>query len=117
MQFTWFCKAKHEEFPEDIWILPTVQPKVLNSLTSSSGGCYGTGIGRLISRRMVLQLDVDKMVGDQRFDILLVVTKGKRNATANHKVMVREEIHIKLRYVDTRFYINIISLSPTRPLG
>ena len=104
MKFAWFCKGKSEVFPKDIWTLPEVQPRARKSVRMLKGGCYGTGVGKLKSRERIVQFHVDQMKGDEEYNILLVLTKDNRNASASHDVYIREEIHINVRYMWRRFY-------------
>lgn len=75
MQFTWLCKKQHESFPGgSLSSLPVV------TLLSGpgSGGCFGTGVGKLSSSAKVAQLDTSQMVVGESYDIKLVVIKDDR---------------------------------------
>ena len=65
MQFTWLCKKQQESF-------------VTLLSSSGSGGCFGTGVGKLSSSAKVAQLDTSQMVVGESYDIKLVVIKDDR---------------------------------------
>ena len=65
MQFTWFCKKQQESF-------------VTLLSSPGSGGCFGTGVGKLSSSAKVAQLDTSQMVVGESYDIKLVVIKDDR---------------------------------------
>lgn len=102
MNFTWACKRKNEMFPDNLTSLPVVTPprKNYDSLEIDNGGCYGNGMGRLAPKQgleYLVELDVDKMKGNEEFDIQLLVTKGERNSSASHRLRVKKEINLFIR--------------------
>lgn len=101
LEFTWLCKRDNEKFPENITALPVVFPQ--SGSTGSSGqdrgGCYGTGVGKLNARGgfpYIVDLDVDKMKGDEDYVIRLMIRKRGQTVYAIHHLRVREEIHLKI---------------------
>ena len=75
MQFTWLCKKQQESFPSgSLSSLPVV------TLLSGpgSGGCFGTGVGKLNSSAKVVQLNTSQMVVGESYDVKLVVIKDDR---------------------------------------
>ncbi|XP_048586151.1 polycystic kidney disease protein 1-like 2 isoform X1 [Nematostella vectensis] len=96
MQFEWLCRRENETFPSNVTSLPVVRP---SSSSQDFGGCYGTGVGRLESSAKgndVLELDVDRMIGNVDYVIALVVKKGSRSTWAYQVVKVMKEIDISL---------------------
>ena len=81
MQFTWLCKREGEHFPKGVLDkdLPIVYPTPKGSV--GRGGCYDTGIGRLESNSVKISMDTGKMRADQLYNVVVVVTKGIRNAS------------------------------------
>ena len=75
MEFTWLCKKRQESFP--IGSLASV-PVITTSSGPGNGGCFGTGVGKLSSNKMVVKLDTSQMGVDQFYDVKLVVTKDDR---------------------------------------
>ncbi len=75
MQFTWLCKKQQESFPGGpIDSIPIVTP----SSSPGSGGCFGTGVGKLSSNEKVVKLDTSKMVVGEFYDVKLIVIKDDR---------------------------------------
>jgi hypothetical protein len=97
MEFIWICRRDNETFKGNPTSLPVVRPSSNQSV--DLGGCYGTGIGRLESSekgKYVIGLDIDKMKGDTRYVIVLVVKKGERSQRSEHSMYIKEEIDISL---------------------
>jgi len=75
MQFTWLCKQRNENFPNgSLASIPIVTP----SSSPGSGGCFGTGVGKLSSSDIKVNLPTTGMVVDQFYDVKLIVTKDDR---------------------------------------
>ena len=77
MNFTWLCKKRNESFPNLSVPIPVV------SLTpglgqGGSGGCFGTGVGRLNSNTAVVNLSTSAMNVGEFYDIKLIVQKDTR---------------------------------------
>lgn len=99
LNFTWLCRRVEETFPDNIASLPVVLPLSGFPGSHDLGGCYGTGIGKLRSRTgvpYVLDLDVDKMKGDQNYVVKLVITKGGQMVAAVHQLRIKKEIHLSI---------------------
>lgn len=98
--FTWLCRRDYELFPNDTASLPVVRPSSGSTKVSpDQGGCYGTGVGKLESRPVapyIVDLDIDKMKGDQGYIIVLVMTKRGLTITAAHHLRLKEEIHLQI---------------------
>lgn len=98
MEFTWFCRRDNESFLGDPTSLPVVTPS--SNQSADLGGCYGTGVGRLESSPMEkysLGLDIDRMEGNAKYVIALLVKKGERSKWSEHSIFVKEEIDISLK--------------------
>ena len=76
MQFTWLCKKQQESFP--VGSLSSL-PVVTLSSGPGSGGCFGTGVGKLNSSEKVVQLSTSQMLVGETYDVKLVVTKDDRS--------------------------------------
>ncbi|XP_068717189.1 polycystin-1-like protein 2 [Montipora capricornis] len=75
MDFTWLCKERQESFPTGpIESIPVV------SLSSGNetGGCFGTGIGKLSSNLAVVNLTTSAMDVGKSYDVKLIVQKDGR---------------------------------------
>lgn len=101
MNFTWLCRKESEVFPDDVTTLPEVYPPAGSTLPPKSDreGCYGTGLGKLGSRNgfpYILDLDVDKMEGDEDYVIKLDVRKKGLIDFTLHRLRVIEEIRLKI---------------------
>ena len=98
--FTWLCRRDYELFPNDTASLPVVRPSSGSTKVSpDQGGCYGTGVGKLESRPVapyIVDLDIDKMKGDQGYIIVLVMTKRGLTITAAHHLRLKEEIYLQI---------------------
>ena len=98
--FSWFCRRDYEHFPNDTVSLPVVRPSSgPTKVSPDQGGCYGTGVGTLESRpgaSYIVDLDIDKMKGDQGYVIVLVMTKRGLTITAAHRLRLKEEIHLQI---------------------
>ena len=102
MNFTWLCRKESEVFPDDVATLPEVFPPAGSTLPPKRNreGCYGTGIGKLRSRNgfpYILDLDIDKMEGDEDYVIELDVKKRGTVVNALHRLRIKEEIHLKVK--------------------
>ena len=75
MQFTWLCKKKQELFPGGSL---SSLPVVTLSSGPGSGGCFGTGVGKLSSSGKVVQLNTSQMLVGESYDVKLVVAKDDR---------------------------------------
>ena len=49
-----------------------------NSLGPGSGGCFGTGVGKLSSNGSIVKLDTSQMTVGEMYDVKLIVTKDNR---------------------------------------
>ena len=99
LNFTWLCRRVEETFPDNIASLPVVFPLSGFPGSHDLGGCYGTGIGKLRPRTglpYVLDLDVDKMKGDQNYVVKLVITKRGQMVAAVHQLRIKKEIHLSI---------------------
>ncbi|PFX27651.1 Polycystic kidney disease protein 1-like 2 [Stylophora pistillata] len=101
MNFTWLCRKESEVFPDDATTLPEVSPLAGSTLPQKRDreGCYGTGVGKLRPRNgfpYILDLDVDKMEGDEDYVIKLDVRKRGLVDFALHRLRVKEEIRLKI---------------------
>ena len=75
MHFTWLCKKRQEHFPNgSLHSLPVIN----NSLGPGSGGCFGTGVGKLSSNGSIVKLDTSQMTVGEMYDVKLIVTKDNR---------------------------------------
>ena len=75
MHFTWLCKKRQEHFPNgSVHSLPVIN----NSLGPGSGGCFGTGVGKLNSNSSIVELDTSQMTVGEMYDVKLIVTKDNR---------------------------------------
>lgn len=81
LNFTWFCRRSYEVFPESD-PLPIVDVPGGNS--STSGGCYGYGPGRLSSIKEVLIVNVDRMEVANSYVFELVISYGVNTSRASH---------------------------------
>ena len=100
LDFTWLCRRNNEKFPNNITALPYVFPRSGSRglLGQDLGGCYGTGIGKLKPQdgmAYIVDLNVDKMKGDEHYVIKLIMRKRGLRASAVHLVRIKEEIHLK----------------------
>ena len=75
MQFTWLCKKQQEHFPNGSL---SSLPVVTLSTGPGSGGCFGTGVGKLSSSAKVVQLDTSQTVAGESYDVKLIVKKDDR---------------------------------------
>ena len=85
MQFYWLCRHNLEEFSSLLFdLLPVV------TLTSGpgSGGCFGTGAGRLSSNNVTTSLDTSKMTAGEWYDVILYVVKDDRFEGFNQEMMI-----------------------------
>ena len=99
MNFTWLCRRAEEEFPNDTSSLPVLLPRSGIPFSQDLGGCYGSGLGKLrpsTEALYILDLDVDKMKGNQNYVIKLVMTKRGQTASAVHRLHIREEITLNI---------------------
>lgn len=101
LEFTWLCRRNNEELPSNITALPYVFPQSGSTgfLGQDLGGCYGTGMGKLKSRDgipYIVDLDVDKMKGDEDYVINLIMRKRGLTAYAVHRVRIKDEIHLNI---------------------
>ena len=75
MQFTWLCKKRQESFPNvSVASIPVITP------SSSPGidGCFGTGVGKLNSSDVKVDLVTSAMVVGEFYDVKLIVKKDDR---------------------------------------
>ena len=88
LTFSWFCRRNNESFAMSL-SSPVVDFPSENSTTS--GGCYGYGAGRLSSTKPNLEVYVDKMEGGETYVFELVVTNAQifKNSTAVHSLKVQ----------------------------
>ena len=76
MKFTWLCKKRNESFPNLSVPIPIVS---LTPGPGQGGGCFGTGVGRLSSNRVVVNLSTSAMNVGEFYDIKLIVQKDTRD--------------------------------------
>ncbi|XP_068717180.1 polycystin-1-like protein 2 [Montipora capricornis] len=75
MEFTWLCKERQESFPTGpIESIPVVS----HSSDNETGGCFGTGIGKLSSNLAVVNLTTSAMDVGKSYDVKLIVQKDGR---------------------------------------
>ena len=75
MQFTWLCKERKENFSSgSVASIPVVTP----SSGPGSGGCFGTGVGKLSSNDIKVNLPTTAMVVGHFYDVKLIVSKDDR---------------------------------------
>ena len=86
--YTWFCRRNYEAFSGND-PLPVVD--LPNGNSSSSGGCYGYGPGRLSSVGRILVVNVDKMEAGQQYVFELVVSNGMKSSKAVHQLTVKRK--------------------------
>lgn len=82
MRFTWLCKKENETFP--VYTNPAKAPIIrlpLPNTAPNSGGCFGTGIGRLEPKTLKVSLDTTYMKLNGFFTVKLYVDKETRNGT------------------------------------
>ncbi|KAL9952359.1 hypothetical protein ACROYT_G039604 [Oculina patagonica] len=101
LDFTWLCRRRNEKFPDNITGLPIVFPQSGSTSLSGQdkGGCYGTGVGKLKPRDgfpYIVDLDVDKMKGDEDYVIKMAMSKRGQTVFAVHQLRIKEEIHLKI---------------------
>ncbi len=101
LDFTWLCRRRNEKFPDNITGLPIVFPQSGSTGLSGQdkGGCYGTGVGKLKPRDgfpYIVDLDVDKMKGDEDYVIKMAMSKRGQTVYAVHQLRIKEEIHLKI---------------------
>lgn len=102
IDFTWLCKRDNEKFPDDTTSLPVVLPQSGSTGFAAGqdlGGCYGTGVGKLKPRDRfpyIVDLDVDKMKGDEDYVIKLAMKKRGETVYAVHRLRIKEEIHLNI---------------------
>ncbi|XP_068684192.1 polycystin-1-like protein 2 [Montipora foliosa] len=99
LNFTWLCRRDEETFTNYTELLPVSQPLSRFPSTDDRGGCYGTGVGRVEHRSgvpYILDLNVDRMKGDQGYVIRLVLSKGEKTSSSVHGLRVKEEIHLNI---------------------
>jgi len=101
LEFTWLCRRNNEIFPKDITALPYVFPqsRSTSQIGQDVGGCYGTGVGKLKPRdgmAYIVDLNVDKMKGDQDYVIKLIMRKRGLTAYAVHLLRIKEEMQLKI---------------------
>lgn len=77
MQFLWLCKNHLETFPNGS--LDTI-PVVTANSGPGTGGCFGTGVGKLSSSNMTVTLETGNMAVGETYDVKLVVSKDNREA-------------------------------------
>lgn len=102
LDFTWLCRRGNERFPDNITALPVVFPQSgsIGLSGQDSGGCYGTGVGKLKPRDgfpYIVDLDVDKMKGDEDYVIKMAMSKRGQTVYAIHHLRIKEEIHLAIR--------------------
>ena len=99
LNFMWLCRRVEETFSDNITSLPVVLPLSGFSGSSDLGGCYGTGIGKLRPRTeepYILDLDVDKMKGDQDYVVKLILAKNGQKADTVHQLRIKKEIQLSI---------------------
>lgn len=75
MQFTWLCKKRQESFPNvSVASIPVITP----SSGPGRGGCFGTGVGKLSSSDVKVDLVTSGMVVGEFYDVKLIVKKDDR---------------------------------------
>ena len=75
MQFTWLCKTRQESFPNvSVASIPVVSP----SSGPGEGGCFGTGVGKLSSSEVKVDLVTSAMIVGEIYDVKLIVKKDDR---------------------------------------
>ena len=85
MQFTWLCKQQQESFP--VGPLASI-PVVTASSSPGSGGCFGTGVGKLNSSEKLVALDTSQMVVGDFYDVKLIVSKDDREDDFSQKIEI-----------------------------
>ena len=75
MQFIWLCKRRQETFPTGpIASFPVITP----SSGPGSGGCFGTGVGKLSSSDIKVTLETGAMMVGELYDVKLILIKDDR---------------------------------------
>ena len=75
MNFTWLCKKRDETFPKSSRAsIPVVTP----SSGPGNGGCFGTGVGKLSSSDIKVNLETTVMSVGKSYDVKLILTKDDR---------------------------------------
>ena len=96
MHFTWLCKKRQEHFPNgSLDSLPVIN----NSLGPGSGGCFGTGVGKLSSNGSIVELDTSQMTVGEMYDVKLIVTKDNRidDFTQEIKIVIGNPPQVTIR--------------------
>ena len=75
MHFTWLCKQRRESFPS---VSIASIPVVSLSQGPSSGGCFGTGVGKLSSNDAIVNLETSAMAVGEFYDVKLIASKDDR---------------------------------------
>ena len=101
IEFTWLCRRNNERFPNKSSALCYVCPQ--SGLTpppgQDKGGCYGTGVGKLKpwdGKAYIVDLNVDKMKGDEDYVIKLIMKKRGLTTSAVHLLRIKEDIHLTI---------------------
>ena len=103
LTFYWLCKGSDEEFPTENPLEIQVAPFSFNGSEALSGGCFGTGVGRLESTEPVVVLNASAMQNSSASYVFqLIVAKDARTALDMKTVHVVEgnppEVSLKLVY-------------------
>ena len=85
MQFMWLCKHHLESFPNGS--LAAI-PVVTQYSGPGTGGCFGTGVGKLSSSNMTVTLETSNMTVGETYDVTLVVTKDGREADIVQEIVL-----------------------------
>lgn len=91
LKFHWLCRKSHEVFPTENLLEIKIVPIPLNSTKGTSGGCFGTGIGKLETTESVVVLNASVMDSlSTSYVFKLVITKDARSSSDAKTVHVVE---------------------------
>ena len=85
MLFTWLCKNKNEVFPTEL--IDRI-PVVTVSSGPGSGGCFGTGVGKLSTNGITATIDTRMMGVGESYDVMLIITKDDRMHFFNQEIEI-----------------------------
>ena len=107
LRFVWLCRKVGEPWPSgEILSLPNVS---LSPTGNNTGGCFGTGIGKL-SGKSKFTINTGNMMENQDYEFKVVVMKGERRSESwqTIKVVAGDPPEIIVRWVILNMIIYFI---------